>query len=40
MKFKVGDRVKVIARKHGHYFDIGEVVKIKEVDSKSTVINF
>lgn len=31
MKFKVGDRVKVIARKHGHCFDIGEVVKIEEV---------
>lgn len=37
MKFKVGDRVKVIARKHGHYFDIGEVVKIKEVDSKDYI---
>lgn len=31
MKFKVGDRVKVIARKHGHCFNIGEVIKIKEV---------
>lgn len=31
MKFKVGDKVKVIAKKHGHCFDIGEVVKIKEV---------
>lgn len=31
MKFKVGDRVKVMARKHGHCFDIGEVIKIKEV---------
>lgn len=39
MKFKVGDRVKVIARKHGHYFDIGEVVKIKEVDSKNYMCN-
>lgn len=34
MKFKVGDRVKVIARKHGHFFDNGEVVKIKEVTSE------
>lgn len=34
MKFKVGDRVKVIARKHGHCFDIGEVIKIKEVNSE------
>ena len=32
MKFKVGDRVKVIARKHGHCFDIGKVVNIKEVN--------
>lgn len=32
MKFKVGDRVKVMARKHGHCFDIGEVIKIKEVN--------
>lgn len=34
MKFKVGDKVRVVAKKHGHYFDIGEVVKIKEVNSK------
>lgn len=35
MKFKVGDRVKVMARKHGHCFDIGEVIKIKEVNNES-----
>lgn len=35
MKFKVGDRVKVIARKHGHFFDNGEVVKIKEINRES-----
>lgn len=35
MKFKVGDRVKVMARKHGHCFDIGEVIKIKEVNRES-----
>lgn len=35
MKFKVGDRVKVIARKHGHCFNIGEVIKIKEVNRES-----
>lgn len=29
MKFKVGDKVKVIAKKHGHYFNIGEIVKIE-----------
>ena len=34
MKFKVGDKVRVVAKKHGHYFNIGEVVKIKEVNSK------
>lgn len=31
MKFKVGDKVKVIAKRHGHEFDIGEIVKIEEV---------
>lgn len=31
MKFKVGDKVKVIAEKHGHKFDIGEIVRIEEV---------
>lgn len=34
MKFKVGDRVKVIARKHGHKFAIGEIVKIDEVSDR------
>lgn len=37
MKFKVGDRVKVIARKHGHCFDIGKVVNIKEVNHEGYV---
>lgn len=32
MKFKVGDKVKVIAKKHGHGFNIGEIVKIKEIN--------
>lgn len=31
MKFKVGDKVKVIAKKHGHGFNIGEIVKIEEI---------
>ena len=31
MKFKVGDKVKVIAKRHGHEFDIGEIVRIEEV---------
>lgn len=31
MKFKVGDEVKVIARIHGHHFNIGEIVKIIRV---------
>ena len=34
MKFKVGDKVKVIAKKHGHKFDIGEIVKIEEVSDR------
>lgn len=34
MKFKVGDKVKVIAEKHGHEFDIGEIVRIEEVSDK------
>ena len=29
MKFKIGDKVKVIAKKHGHHFNIGEIVKIE-----------
>jgi len=33
MKFKVGDKVKVIAKRHGHEFDIGEIVKIEEVSN-------
>ena len=34
MKFKVGDKVKVIAEKHGHEFDIGEIVKIEEISDR------
>ena len=34
MKFKVGDKVKVIAKKHGHEFAIGEIVKIEEVSDR------
>lgn len=34
MKFKVGDKVKVIAEKHGHRFDIGEIVKIEEISDR------
>lgn len=34
MKFKVGDKVKVIAKKHGHRFDIGEIVKIEEISDR------
>lgn len=34
-KFKVGDEVVVIDQKHGHNFDIGEVVKITEIDCDS-----
>lgn len=34
MKFKVGDKVKVIAEKRGHEFDIGEIVKIEEISDK------
>lgn len=34
MKFKAGDKVKVIAEKYGHKFDIGEIVKIEEIDNK------
>lgn len=33
MNFKVGDEVKVIARKHGHHFYIGEIVKIIRISS-------
>ena len=32
MKFKVGDKVKVIARKYGHHFNIGEIVKITQIN--------
>lgn len=31
MKFKIGDKVRVVAKKHGHRFDIGEIVKIEEI---------
>lgn len=34
MKFKVGDKVKVIAKKHGHGFNIGEIVKIEEISGR------
>lgn len=34
MKFKVGDKVKVIAKKHGHKFAIGEIVKIDEISDR------
>lgn len=34
MKFKVGDKVKVIAKKHGHGFNIGETVKIEEISDR------
>lgn len=34
MKFKVGDKVKVIAKKHGHGFNIGEIVKIEEISDR------
>ena len=34
MKFKVRDKVKVIAKKHGHGFNIGEIVKIEEISDR------
>lgn len=34
MKFKVGDKVRVIAKKHGHGFNIGEIVKIEEISDR------
>lgn len=34
MKFKVGDKVKVIAKKYGHGFNIGEIVKIEEISDR------
>lgn len=34
MEFKVGDKVKVIAKKHGHRFDIGEIIKIEEISDR------
>lgn len=34
MKFKVGDKVKVIAEKRGHEFDVGEIVKIEEISDR------
>lgn len=34
MKFKVGDKVRVKAKKHGHAFDIGELVKIEEISDR------
>ena len=34
MKFKVGDKVKVIAKRHGHGFNIGEIVKIEEISDR------
>lgn len=35
MKFKVGDKVRVVAKKHGHRFDIGEIVKIEEISDRN-----
>ncbi|MFR2207175.1 MAG: hypothetical protein ACLS59_06520 [Clostridia bacterium] len=35
MEFKAGDKVKVIAEKYGHEFDIGEIVKIEEIDNRN-----
>ena len=35
MEFKVGDKVRVVAKKHGHRFDIGEIVKIEEIDDRN-----
>ena len=34
MEFKVGDKVRVVAKKHGHRFDIGEIVKIEEISDR------
>lgn len=34
MKFKVGDKVRVVTKKHGHKFDIGEIVKIEEISDR------
>lgn len=34
MKFKVGDKVRVVAKKHGHRFGIGEIVKIEEISDR------
>lgn len=34
MKFKVGDKVRVIAKKYGHGFNIGEIVKIEEISDR------
>lgn len=34
MKFKVGDKVRVIAKRHGHGFNIGETVKIEEISDR------
>lgn len=32
MNFKIGDQVRVIGKTHGHYFSIGEIVKVTEVN--------
>lgn len=37
MKFKVEDKVKVIAKIHGHHFDIGEIVKIEHASENTYV---
>ena len=34
MKFKVGDKVRVIAKRYGHGFNIGEIVKIEEISDR------
>jgi hypothetical protein len=37
MKYKVGDKVKIIKRLHGHNFLIGEIVTIDAVGRKDYV---
>ena len=31
MRFKVGDKARVVSKKHGHKFNIGEIVTITEL---------
>ena len=35
MKFKKGQKVKVVDRVHGHNFKIGDIVNILDLDPKS-----